>query len=651
MPDLKSCRILVTPTTFGSRDPSLRRQLEATVGEVIYNDLGRPLTSDEVRQRLRGIDGYIAGLDTIDEHALEGADRLKVIARYGVGLDRVDQDAARAKSIVIANTPNANSISVAELTIGLMISLARHIPQSATEVRNGRWPRRCGTTLQNKTVGLIGFGSIGNEVARRLASWDCKIVASDPYADESAARELQVALVSTQDLLQQADFVSLHLPLFPETFHLVDDAFLCLMKREAFLINTARGELIDDLALGRAIESGRISGAALDVFPEEPPGSGSRLIQSPEVIATPHCGAHTDGAINAMGWAAMRACISVLENHERHHAAVQVEQSSRQWIKVQERPTMYFIGVTTRQSSMMKIFPLWMQELGRPDVVIEGVDFRLHDSSDKYRRAILQIKCDQLSLGALVTSHKISLFEAGRDLFGYLDPYATTCGEVSCISKENGVVVGHAKDPISAGLSLDALLGQGYFDRTGGHVLCMGAGGSATAIAMHLAMKKDPSDRPKRIVIVNRSSQRCEHLSSLIAAQCSDILCEFHPTSDPEANDKIMADLPEGSLVINATGMGKDTPGSPFTDRAQFPRHGIVWELNYRGELDFLHQALAQAKSRRLIVEDGWLYFLHGWTQVIAQVLGVTIEGEIFDRLSLIAQQVSQPALAQRVTP
>lgn len=318
-------------------------------------------------------------------------------------------------------------------------------------------------------------------------------------------------------------------------------------------------------------------------------------------------------------------------------------------IVTKTRPTMYFIGVTTTKSSIMKVFPLWMQALGRPNVVIEGVDLKLHDDPENYRAAVAQIKGDPLSLGALVTTHKINLLEAARDLFDCLDPYAVTCGEVSSISKNGSALEGHAKDPITAGLSLDALLGDNYFGRTGGEVMCLGAGGSTTAIILHFAQKKQRSDRPRRIVVVNRSSGRLEHLKAMVGQIETDIELECHCNERPDLTDGFMAQLPPYSLVINATGMGKDTPGSPITNAGVFPIHGIAWELNYRGELDFLHQALSQAKSRRLTVEDGWLYFLHGWTQVIAQVLKVTIDNAVLEYLAGIAREICTPALPQRV--
>lgn len=316
--------------------------------------------------------------------------------------------------------------------------------------------------------------------------------------------------------------------------------------------------------------------------------------------------------------------------------------NSTQYYKVSTKqvPTFYFIGVTTKQSSIMRVFPLWMKELGRPEVVIEGVDLQIHDTREAYRQAVAQIKYDPLSLGALVTTHKIDLLNAARDMFDYLDPYAQICGEVSCISKRDGSLEGHAKDPITAGMSLDALLGKDYFARTDGAVLCFGAGGSAVAIALHFINKKEPGDRPRRFVVVNRSTPRLDHLRAMAARHNTDIAFEYVHNEDPRVNDAIMATMPEGSIVINATGMGKDRPGSPITNAGLFPRNGIAWELNYRGVLDFMHQALAQRESRNVRVEDGWLYFLHGWTQVIAQVLHISIEGALFERLAQIAETV-----------
>ncbi|MBP8997827.1 MAG: shikimate dehydrogenase [Anaerolineaceae bacterium] len=303
-------------------------------------------------------------------------------------------------------------------------------------------------------------------------------------------------------------------------------------------------------------------------------------------------------------------------------------------------PTFYFIGVTTSKSSIMKVFPLWMKVLGCEEVVIEGIDCLIHDSAEVYRKAVAQIKFDPLSLGALVTTHKIDLLDAARDMFDYLDPYAQITGEVSSISKLDGRLEGHAKDPITSGLSLDAIIGKDYFARTGGHVLSFGAGGSAIATLLHLINKKDKGDRPERFTFVNRSQGRLDHAKEMVGGLETDIQIEYIQNSEPAVNDRIMEKFPPYSIIINATGMGKDTPGSPITWEGKFPMNSIAWEFNYRGELDFMHQALAQVESRKVIVEDGWLYFVHGWTQVVAQVLHFDLTPELFAKLNAAASSV-----------
>ncbi len=300
-------------------------------------------------------------------------------------------------------------------------------------------------------------------------------------------------------------------------------------------------------------------------------------------------------------------------------------------------PTFYFIGVTTGKSSIMKVFPLWMEILGQPEVVIEGVDHKIHDDPEAYRASVAQIKYDPLSLGALVTTHKMDVYAAAKDMFEYFDSYAQITHEISSISKLDGQLEGHAKDPITAGLSMDTIVNKDYFARTGGHALLFGAGGSAVATVLHLINKKDKGDRPERVVVVNRSQPRLDHMRHMVDKLETDIKVQYIHNSDPKRNDEIMAGLPEGSIVINATGMGKDIPGSPITDDGLFPKNGIAWEFNYRGELDFMHQALRQVESRHVFVEDGWVYFLHGWTQVIAQVLHIELTDKLFARLNEVA--------------
>lgn len=309
-------------------------------------------------------------------------------------------------------------------------------------------------------------------------------------------------------------------------------------------------------------------------------------------------------------------------------------------IATKQVPTFYFIGVTTGKSSINQVFPLWMQVLGRPEIVLEGVDCKIHDDPAVYRRAVAQIKYDPNSVGALVTTHKMDLYAAAKDMFEYLDPYAEITDELSSISKRDGRLEGHAKDPITAGLSLEAIIGPGYFGRTGGELLLFGAGGSSVATLLYLIDQPDAADRPRRITVVNRSQPRLDSMRQLVERRSTDIEVILIHNADPRVNDELMASLPPHSVVANATGMGKDTPGSPITDQGQFPLDGVAWEFNYRGELDFLHQARAQEQSRRLRVEDGWVYFVHGWTQVVAQGLHVDLTPALFAQLEAAASTV-----------
>ena len=307
-------------------------------------------------------------------------------------------------------------------------------------------------------------------------------------------------------------------------------------------------------------------------------------------------------------------------------------------------PTLYFFGVTTAKSSIMKVFPAWAKHLGLARAVIKGFDFPLHAPPEDYRAAVDFVKNDPLSLGALVTTHKIDLYHACRDQFDEIDRHALYMGETSCLSKRDGRLVCHAKDPISSGLSLDGFLPQRHFERTGAEVFSMGAGGSTIALTWHLMQPSRGLDRPARIVVSNRSPARLEEIRRIHAQLGAGVPTEYVLAPRPEDNDATLSGLRPGSLVVNATGLGKDAPGSPLTNAARFPERGVVWDLNYRGELVFLEQARAQRAERDLQIEDGWTYFLHGWTQVIAEVfhIDIPVSGPEFSALSDIAVRAAR---------
>ncbi|WP_289041947.1 shikimate dehydrogenase [uncultured Aliiroseovarius sp.] len=308
-----------------------------------------------------------------------------------------------------------------------------------------------------------------------------------------------------------------------------------------------------------------------------------------------------------------------------------------------QKPTFYFIGVTTGASSIMKVFPQWAEYLGLGDVAIKGIDLVPHDSVENYRAVVDFIKNDPLSLGALVTTHKLDLFQAAHDMFDVIDVHAELMAETSCLSKRDGKLICHAKDPISSGLSIDGFVPDGHFAKTGAEVMSIGAGGSTIALTWHLMQESRGADRPSKIYVTNRSQPRLDHIRDIHERLGSDIACEYILAPTPEDNDRVLGMLKPGSLVINATGLGKDAPGSPLTFAGDFPQRAIVWELNYRGDLVFLDQAKAQKDAKSLQIEDGWTYFIHGWTQVIAEVFDVDIpvSGPRFDEISRIAAQAT----------
>jgi shikimate 5-dehydrogenase len=313
------------------------------------------------------------------------------------------------------------------------------------------------------------------------------------------------------------------------------------------------------------------------------------------------------------------------------------------------RPTFYFIGVTTAQSSIMRVFPAWARHLGLGDVEMKGIDFPLHASGDAYREAVEFLRRDPLSLGALVTTHKIDLYAACADLFDEIDPHARIMGETSCLSKRGGKFICHAKDPITSGLALDGFLPPEHFAQTGAEVFSMGAGGSTIALTWHLMQTSRGANRPSRVIVSNRSPARLEEIERIHRELDLGVPCEYVTAPRAEDNDAVLARLAPGSLVINATGLGKDAPGSPLTNAARFPQRAIVWDLNYRGDLVFLDQARAQQQARELQVEDGWTYFIYGWTRVIAEVFDVDIptRGPAFDEICRIAAAAGKPAPAK----
>jgi shikimate 5-dehydrogenase len=255
-----------------------------------------------------------------------------------------------------------------------------------------------------------------------------------------------------------------------------------------------------------------------------------------------------------------------------------------------------------------------------------------------YRAMVEQIRDDEHHRGALVTTHKMNVFAAASDLFDELDPFAVSCSEISSISKRGDRLIGQAKDPITVDLALNDFLPADHFARTGAEVIILGAGGSGTALSWALAER---ADAPALVTVTARSQDKLDHLREVHRQHGTrEDLIRYVVTPSASDADALVAAAPPGSLIANATGLGKDRPGSPLTDAAVFPEGAWAWEFNYRGSLEFMHQALAQQQQRSLQVVDGWRYFIHGWSQVVADVFEVTLTPDLVEELARAAESV-----------
>jgi D-3-phosphoglycerate dehydrogenase len=281
--------------------PSTAVDLLRAEGWEVDARFGRP--AEQLTHDLRDADALVVRSATkVTAPLIEAASRLRVIARAGTGVDNVDVNAASGRGVVVMNAPGANSISVAELAIGLMLALARHVPAADAAMKQGKWEKKrfMGEELRDKTLGLAGLGRIGQEVARRARAFGMRVVAHDPFIAASVAEDLGVELVSMDEVFARADYVSLHLPSTPATRNFLNAERLARARKGIRIVNTARGDLIDETALADAIEAGHVAGAALDVFEIEPPPD-PRLQTLPQVIATPHIAASTREAQELVG--------------------------------------------------------------------------------------------------------------------------------------------------------------------------------------------------------------------------------------------------------------------------------------------------------------------------------------------------------------
>ncbi len=287
-------RVLITDGLEADAIASLKKAHEVTVAEL------------DAKQLLEQIAGYhaliVRGRTKVTKDVFAKASTLKVVGRAGVGVDNIDVAEASARKVIVVNAPTASTVSVAELAIGHMISWCRFLPLADKSIKEGKWEKKSfeGHEMYGKTLGLIGSGRIGAEVAKRAQAFGMTVIAFDPYLPPDVAQEINVALLSKEEILRRADFLSIHAALTPETKGMIGAKDLAMMKKTAVLVNCARGEIVQEAALAEALRNGVIAGAALDVFEKEPP-VGSPLVTAPHVVFTPHLGASTHEAQTRAG--------------------------------------------------------------------------------------------------------------------------------------------------------------------------------------------------------------------------------------------------------------------------------------------------------------------------------------------------------------
>ncbi len=300
----KSPRVAVTPPPI-CNSSSLRDELSGLFPQPLFNESGRYLDEDELIQFAQEADALLVGRDGITDKVLAALPQLKIIAKYGVGLDTIDRDALQRHSVELGWSAGVNRRSVAELTLSFMLGLCHNVFKGGWALKQGQWAKDGGRMLQGKTIGIVGCGNICKEVVRLLQPFECTIWIRDILKMPEFCRETGALEKSLEEVLAGADIISLHVPLTKDTRHMVDKANLSRIQPDAFLINTSRGEVVDEAALKAALLNETIAGAALDVFAQEPP-EDMEFLKCPNLMVTPHIGGNAVEAVAAMARAAFQ---------------------------------------------------------------------------------------------------------------------------------------------------------------------------------------------------------------------------------------------------------------------------------------------------------------------------------------------------------
>ncbi|MHC2995025.1 MAG: phosphoglycerate dehydrogenase [Candidatus Atribacteria bacterium] len=310
-------KILITPRSFASFSDKPLKMLTERGYKIKRNITGRPYKKEELLKLIRDVDGIIIGIDELSAEIIEEANELKVISKYGIGLDNIDINMATNKKIVVTNTPTANVDAVADLTFGLILSLARRIPEANKKTKSGKWEKIIGKSVWKKTIGIIGLGKIGKQVVKRAQGFEMNILVfrRNIFKDKKFAQKYGIKYVNLEKLLQKSDYITIHVPLNDATRNMISYEELGKIKKDAFLINTSRGGIVDEEALYDALRNNKLRGAALDVYENEPLQE-TPLKELDNVIMTPHIGAYTEEAIDNMGIQSAQNLIDVLEGRE-----------------------------------------------------------------------------------------------------------------------------------------------------------------------------------------------------------------------------------------------------------------------------------------------------------------------------------------------
>lgn len=308
-------KLVSTSPTFGFYVQEPVEYLKAHDCEVELIPQGKKLSEEELMECASDSDAMIVGVEKITGRVIQAGKNLKVIAKHGAGVDNVDMHEATAKGIVVTSAPGANSDAVADLTIGLFLALARRIPYADRSVKTGEWPRIVGAGFDKKTLGIVGVGQIGKKVAKRAAGFDMEVLVYDVIQDPEFADKLGVKYLPLDEVLTKSDFISVHVPLLDATRNMIGKREIDLMKPGAFLVNVARGGVVDEDALFEALKDNKIAGAACDVFTREP-AKDNPLLTLENVIATPHMGMYTREALVDTGMMCVRYIVDTLEGRK-----------------------------------------------------------------------------------------------------------------------------------------------------------------------------------------------------------------------------------------------------------------------------------------------------------------------------------------------